>query len=322
MKPKILVTRQLPEAGLNQLRAYFDVTLNPADQTLEKGELLDQIKGKDALLCLLTDTIDQSIIEAGNRLKVISNYAVGYNNIDVKAATQRNIPVCITPGILTEATADLTWALILAVTRKIVAADQFTRNGLFHGWSPTLFLGSDLTDKTLGIVGMGRIGAAVAKRAKGFGMKVIYTARSPKEIPDARYVSLDELLTEADIISLHTPLTAETHHLITQEQFNQMKPTAYLINTTRGPVVDERDLITALKNHRIAGAGLDVYENEPLLTPGLSSLDNVVLLPHIGSATVETRTKMAVIAAENAIRVLQGEKPHALANPEVYNGTV
>lgn len=317
MKPSIFVTRTLPKPGLDKLSEHFDITLNPNDRVLEASEIIEQIHNKDALLCLLTDTIDKAIIDAGNKLKVISNYAVGFNNIDIKEATRRKIPVCITPGILTEATADLTWGLILATARRIVESDNYTRKGLFKGWSPSLFLGADVYGKTLGIIGMGRIGEAVAKRATGFDMKIIYHSRSSKNLPGARAVSLDELLKTADIITLHTPLVPETHHLIGKDQFKLMKKTSYLINTTRGAVVDELALIEALKNHTIAGAGLDVYEHEPKLSPGLSALDTVVLLPHIGSATIETRTKMALLAADNAIAILQGQKPYAIANPEV-----
>jgi len=317
MKPSIFVTRALPESSLNKLREYFEVFVNPDDRVLEKQEIISNIKNKDALLCLLTDMIDKTVFDAGNRLKVVSNYAVGFNNIDISEATKRKIPVCITPGILTNATADLTWALILSVARKIVVSDKFTRAGLFKGWAPNLFLGSDISNKTLGIVGMGRIGAAVAKRAQGFDMRVVYTARSDKNIPDAKFVSLSELLEISDVVSLHTPLTSETQHLIDTAQLKQMKKTAYLINTTRGAVVNEKALLHALKTGVIAGAGLDVYEEEPTITPGLTELDNVVLLPHIGSATIETRTNMAVLAVENAIAIIQGKKPHAIANPEV-----
>ncbi len=321
MKPRIYVTRLLPEPSISRLRDYFEVSINLDDRILEKQELIDNLKDKDALLCLLTDTIDKTVLVASNKLKVISNYAVGFNNIDIIEATRRKIPVCITPGILTNATADLTWALILSVARKIVASDKFTRSGLFTGWAPNLFLGGDITGKTLGIIGMGRIGQAVAKRATGFDMTIIYTARSDKNIPGAKFVSLNELLEISDVVSLHTPLTPETRHLIDSEQLKRMKKTAYLINTTRGPVVNEHALLDALKSNSIAGAGLDVYEEEPLLTPGLTELNNIVLLPHIGSATVETRTNMAILAAENAIAIIQGKKPHAIANPEVLGLT-
>jgi len=316
-KPSLFLTRNLPGNGVEKLSEYFDVSVNPEDRVLEKNEIISHIRDKEALLCLLTDTIDKDVIQAAPRLKVISNYAVGFNNIDIIEATHRKIPVCITPGILTDTTADLTWALILAVTRRIIEADAFTRNGLFTGWSPSLFLGLDVSQKTLGIVGLGRIGAAVAKRASGFDMKVIYSSRSKKEMVGAEQVSLETLLKTADIISLHVPLTKETHHLIDEHQFQLMKKTAYLINTTRGAVVKESALLNALKKGEILGAGLDVYENEPQILEGLTALPNVVLLPHIGSATYETRTKMALLAADNAIAIIKGQKPHAIANPEV-----
>lgn len=317
MKPTIYVTRMIQQPGIDKLKEYFDVSINLEDRVLTKEELCQNIKDKDAVLCQLTDTIDKEVIKAGNKLKVISNYAVGFNNIDITEATNNHIPVCTTPGILTDATADLTWALILAITRRVVESDKYTRSGHFRGASPNLFLGVDLSGKTLGIVGMGRIGQAVAKRALGFNMKIIYTARSEKNNVEGEFVSLDQLLQQADIISLHTPLTDETKYLIDSAALNKMKKTAYLINTTRGPVVNENALLEALKNKSIAGAGLDVYEHEPKLTPGLELLDNVVLLPHIGSATIETRTKMAIIAAENAVAIVQGKKPHAIVNSEV-----
>jgi glyoxylate reductase len=232
-----------------------------------------------------------------------------------KLAKEFKIPVCITPGILTDATADLTFALILSITRRIVESDQFTRKGLFKGWGPNLFLGMELSGKTLGIVGMGRIGQALATRAKAFNMNIVYHSRTEKNIAGAKLLPLNELLKTSDVVSLHTPLTTETHHLIGEAQLNMIKKSAFLINTTRGAVVDEKALYESLKSKRIAGAGLDVYEEEPLLYPGLVELDNTVLLPHIGSATVETRTQMALLAAENAIAIIQGKKPHAIANP-------
>lgn len=319
MKPKIFVTRALPEVALDKLRAHFEVTVNPDDRVLLKSEIIENIRDKDALLCLLTDAIDSQVFEAGQKLKVVSNYAVGYNNIDIQEATKRKIPVCITPGILTESVADLTWGLILATARQIVAADIFTRQGLFEGWSPTLFLGFEVHGKTLGIIGMGRIGQAVAKRAQGFDMSILYTAQTPKQIERTQCVSLPELLQSSDIVSIHTPLTPETHHMIGAKELKMMKKTAYLINTTRGPVVDEKALVQALKNGDIAGAGLDVYEREPELEQGLVGLKNTVLLPHIGSATTETRTKMAILAVENVIAIFKHQRPHSIVNPEVIS---
>ncbi len=317
MKPRILVTRELPGPGLALLENHFEVTLHKGPRPLDKNELIEMIKDKEALLCLLSDSIDADVFTAAKNLKVISNYAVGFNNIDLQEANRQKIPVCNTPGILTEATADLTWALILATTRRIVEADTYTREGHFKGWEPSLFLGYELSGKTLGIIGMGRIGEAVAKRAHGFNMNVIYTSRSPKTIEHAKSVSLKTLLQEADVISLHAPLTSETYHLISTKEFHLMKDTAFLINTTRGPIVDEKALLVALTEKQILGAGLDVYEEEPSITQGLTKCQNLILLPHIGSATVETRAKMSRIAAENAIAFFTSSQPHAVVNPEV-----
>lgn len=317
IKPNLYVTRLLPKPAMDKLQEYFNLTVNLDDRVLTPSEILKNIKGKDALLCLLTDTIDKCILDASTNLKVISNYAVGFNNIDVQEATRRGIPVCNTPGILTETTADLTWGLLLSIARHIVESDAFTRTGNFKGWAPLDFLGTDIYGKTLGIVGMGRIGEAVARRARGFNMTLLYTSRTPKDIPDAQCVSLKTLLEKSDFVTLHTPLSTETHHLIGTQELQLMKPSAYLINTTRGPVIDEKALVYALQNNLIAGAGLDVYEHEPELTEGLALLHNTVLLPHIGSATTETRTAMGIMAAENAIAIFKGEKPHSIANPEV-----
>lgn len=322
MKPQIYVTRRLPQPALDRLAEVFEVELNPEDRTLTKAELLQKVRGRDALLCLLTDTIDAEIIHAEPRLRVISNYAVGYNNIDVAAATARRLPVTNTPGVLTETTADLTFALILAVARRIVEGDRLTREGRFPGWGPMFLLGSDVYGKTLGIVGMGRIGEAVTRRAVGFGMRILYVSRHPKPEVERAYgairVELESLLRESDFVSIHVPLTEETYHLIAEPQLRQMKPTAFLINTSRGPVVDEKALVVALREKWIGGAGLDVYEREPLLEPGLVELENTVLAPHLGSATIETRTRMAMLAAENAIAVVQNRRPPHCVNPEVF----
>lgn len=317
MKPKMYITRLLPQPAMEKLKEHFEVSVNPEDRVLTPVEIQKNIKGKDALLCLLTDTIDKSIMDACENLKVISNYAVGFNNIDITEATRRAIPVCNTPGILTETTADLTWALIFSIARRIVESDNALRAGKFKGWGPMDFLGTDIHGKTLGIIGMGRIGQAVANRARGFNMNILYTAHEDKHIPDAQFTSLEALLKQSDFVSIHTPLSPETRYLIGLNELKSMKKTAYLINTSRGPIVNEHELIHALKNNIIAGAGLDVYENEPLLTPGLIELPNTVLLPHIGSATIETRTAMGIMAAENAIAIFKGEMPHSIANPEV-----
>lgn len=319
MKPSVLVTRPLPKVALDKLAESFSLDVNQDERPLTKKEIIDRIKNKEILLCLLTDTIDKSIFEAGHQLKIISNYAVGFNNIDIQEANRRKIPVCITPGILTDTTADLTFALILAATRRIIEADKFVREGHFKGWGPSDFLGCDVSGKTLGIIGMGRIGQAVAQRGRGFNMKIVYSGHRDLDIPNAKYMSLSELLKTADIISIHVPLTPKTKHLIGENELKSMKPSAYLINTARGPIIDEKALVHALKNKIIAGAGLDVYEHEPALSPGLTELHNVVLLPHIGSATEETRTKMAIMAVENIMALWAGKKPHAIANPEVLN---
>lgn len=311
----------IPDDGMQLLYERCEVTVNPHDRVLTRDELLEGVRGADALLCLLTDTIDDELMAANPQLKVISNYAVGFNNIDIKAATKRGIPVCNTPGVLTDATADLAWTLLMSTARRVVEGDAFVRQGKFKGWGPMLLLGADITGKTLGIVGMGRIGQAVAKRAKGFDMTILYHDVAPvpqaEEAFGAKYVELDELLKESDFVTLHAPLLPSTHHLIGEQQLQLMKKTAILVNTARGPLIDEKALVKALQNRVIAGAGLDVFEEEPQLAPGLAELDNVVLLPHLGSATVETRSKMAVLAAKNLLAVLDGETPPHCVNPEV-----
>ena len=316
----VYVTRRIPEAGLDLLRdAGIDFDMNPHDRVLTRDELLEGVRGRDAVLCLLTDTIDAEALDAAHGARVFANYAVGFNNVDVAAATERGILVTNTPGVLTDTTADMAWALIFAAGRRIVEADRFTRAGRFEGWGPMLFLGQDITGATLGIVGPGRIGTAVAQRAKGFGMRVLISGPNPSEeilgIADAE-VSLDELLRESDFVSIHVPLVEETHHLIGERELGLMKSTAYLINTSRGPVVDEKALVTALRDGVIAGAGLDVFEDEPALAPGLADLENVVIAPHIASATNATRSKMATMAAENLLAGLRGETPPNLVNPD------
>ena len=323
MSNTVLVTRRLAECALEIVRKQCKTEVFPYDRAMSRAELFDAIGDKDGLLCLLSDTIDSALLEAAPRLRAISNLAVGYNNIDIAAATLRGIPVTNTPGVLTQTTADLTWALLMAAARRVAEGDRFTRAGRFGGWSPTLLLGTDVYGKTLGIVGMGRIGQAVAKRAAGFDMRILYADPQPLE-PDteralhATRVELDTLLRESDFVTLHVPLTDATHHLIGSEQLRLMKPTAYLFNTARGSVVDEKALVAALQKKQIAGAGLDVFENEPHIAPELLNLENVVLLPHIGSASVETRTRMAVMAAENLVAALRGEVPPNCVNPEVF----
>lgn len=323
MKQKVFVTRRIPQAGLDLLEKEFDVTVNPDNRVLTKEEVIKGVKEADALLCLLTDEIDAEVMDANKNLKIIANYAVGYNNIDVGEATKRKIPVTNTPGVLTETTADLTWALLLSIARRTPEGDKFTKEGKFKGWDPMLLLGSDVYKKTLGIIGFGRIGYAVAKRAIGFDMKVLYydVARAKPEIEKeaggVEFTSIENILRNSDFISVHTVLSKETTHLIGEKEFSLMKKTAYLINAARGPIIDEKALVKALKEGKIAGAALDVYEDEPELALGLSKLDNVVLLPHLGSATIETRAKMATMAASNVVARLHGQTPPNLINPEV-----
>lgn len=319
---KVFVTRSLPPPGLQMLSERYEVEVNPHDRVLEKDEIISGVKDKDALVCLLTDTIDKDIIDSGVYLKIISNYAVGYNNIDFKYATKKEIVVTNTPGVLSETTADLAFALLAAVARRIPEGDKFMREGKFRGWAPELMLGSDIHGKTLGIVGMGRIGALVAKRAQGFDMEILYhsTSRKPEFESQLgiKFARLDDLLRESDFVSLHVPLTSETTGLIGERELALMKPTAYLINTSRGEVVDERALIAALKERRLGGAGLDVFWGEPAnVNPELYSLENTVLIPHIGSASFETRSKMAEMAASAVIDVMEGRKPTHIVNPEV-----
>lgn len=317
----VFVTRNLPKPAMDLLAEHCDrLDVNPHDRVLTRDELLQGVKDRDGVLCLLTDTVDDSVLRTANKARIFANYAVGYNNIDVDAATRLGILVTNTPGVLTETTADLTWALIFAVARRIPEADRFTREGRFEGWGPMLLLGSEITGKTLGIVGAGRIGTTVARRAAGFDMNILYTDTATNSTIErelnGKRVPLNDLLRESDFITLHVPLSDETVHLIGEYQLGMMKESAFLINTCRGPVVDEKALVRALREGIIAGAGLDVYENEPELEPGLAELNNVVLLPHVGSATVETRTRMAVMAAENLIAGLMGETPPNLVNPK------
>lgn len=326
MSAEIYVTRRIPVAGLDRLRtASRAFEVNNDDRPLSQEQLLEAVRGRRGILCLLTDRIDEAVLaEAGPDCRVIANYAVGYNNIDVAAATRRGILVTNTPGVLTETTADLTWALLMAVARRLGEAERYLRTGGWTGWGPMQFLGQDVHGATLGIVGAGRIGAAVARRARGFEMTLLYTDRSGcPELDEsgARRVELDTLLRESDFVSLHVPLTDATGHLIGRAELARMKPTACLINTSRGPVIDEEALVDALRGRAIAAAGLDVYENEPRLASGLMELDNVVCVPHIGSATQATRAKMAHMAAENLIAALDGVRPPHLVNPDAFTGS-
>lgn len=320
---KVLVTRRLPQKAIDLLKSQCEVEVNEYERPLTKMELIEKIADKDGLLCLLNDKIDGEVMAAAQRLKVIANYAVGFDNIDVATATKMGIAVTNTPGILSETTADMAWALILTVARRIVEADRFLRAGKFTGWAPMMFLGSDVHGKTLGIVGFGRIGRAMASRAKGFNMTILYSnpGRAEVEVEKklcAKFVPLDVLLRQSDFVTLHVPLTPRTMHLIGEKEISLMKPTAYLINTSRGAVVDEKALVKALRNNKIAGAGLDVFEDEPRLTTGLEDLENIVIVPHIASATVETRTNMALAAAENLMAALRGEVPPNIVNSQIY----
>jgi len=278
---KVFVTRRIPEPGLELLRTEHEIEVNLHDRVLTKEEIIEGVKGKDGLLCLLTDPIDRDVIFSEPKLKMIASYAVGYDNIDVKAATERNIPVSNTPGVLTDATAEMTWALLFAAARRIVEGDKFTRQGKFKGWSPQLMLGQNVTNKTLGIIGAGRIGTAFALKSKGFSMKVLYVDEkinsALEKVLGAKKVQFQDLLKQSDYLSLHIPLLSSTHHLIGEKELKMMKKTAVLINTSRGPIVDEKALVKALKEKWIFGAGLDVYEHEPTISKELTKLENVII---------------------------------------------
>lgn len=314
--PKVFVTRLIPDSGINLLKeAGFEVEVSDFDGVLPREKLLEKIKGVDAILSLLTDKINSEVATAaGPQLKIVANYAVGYDNIDVKALAEKGIVVTNTPEVLTEAVAEHAIALMFAIARRIVEADQFMRDGKYVGWQPMLFLGSGLVAKTLGLVGLGRIGAEVAKRMHdGFEMKIIYyDVRRSEELEQKyhlEYRDLDSLLKESDFVSIHVPLLSTTRHLIGGPQFKMMKKTAYLVNTSRGPVLDEKALVEALRNGDIGGAALDVYEEEPKMVPGLAELANTVLTPHTASATIEARNAMSELAAKNIIAVLSGQPP-------------
>ena len=315
MSSRIVVTRTIPEPALDLLREAGDLWLNPEDRALTRDELFEAIAGADAVVTLLHDRVDGAFLDAaGPALQVVANVAVGFDNVDVEAVRSRGVRFTNTPGVLTDATADIAFALILMATRRLSEGERLIRSQAPWNWNMAFMLGTGLQGKTLGIVGLGQIGIATARRARAFGMQIAYTGRrraSPElesEL-EARFQPLDELLATADVVSLHCPLSDETRHLVTAERLAAMKPTAFLVNTTRGPVVDEAALAEALREGVIAGAGLDVFEREPEVHPALIELDNVVLIPHLGSATVETRTAMAVLAAENAIGVLEGREP-------------
>ncbi len=322
-KPKVFVTRVIPEKGLEIVREFCEVDLWQEELPPGREELLKRVQGVDGLLCLLTDRVDGEVMDAaGAQLKVISNHAVGFDNIDVPAATARGIPVGNTPDVLTDATADFAFALLMAVARRIPEAERYVHAGKWKTWGPKLLLGVDIKGATLGLVGFGRIGQAMARRAAGFDMRVIYY--DPKEVKSspelkAQRVDFDTLLEESDFISIHTPLTPDTHHLIDAEALSKMKTNAVLINTARGPVVDSQALYEALKSNRIFGAGLDVTEPEPIpLDSPLLQLDNVIVIPHIASASTASRNQMSWMAAKNLIAGLKGERLPNCVNPQVY----
>lgn len=321
MKQKVFISGKIPRLAYDLLTQEFDVTMHDDLRLLSKQEIIDGLAGKDALLCLLSDSIDKEIIESNKNLKVIANYGAGFNNIDIAAAGQRGIQVTNTPGVSTDATADLVMGLVIAIARRLVEGDKETRAGRFTGWAPLYHLGVEVTGKTLGIIGMGNIGQGVARRAHGFDMKIIYNTRT--RLPEQKekelgltYMSLEEVIKNSDFLSLNLSYNPATHHMISAKELASMKPTAYLINAARGPLVDEQTLLEALQNKEIAGAALDVYEFEPQVTKGLEKLDNVILSPHIGNATVETRDAMAEIAAKNIIAVLNGQEALTCVNKQ------
>jgi glyoxylate reductase len=315
VRPGVLVTRRIPSSVLATLETCCEVDLHAGQQQMPREDLLRRVRGKRALVCLLTDKVDRDVLDAGGALKIVANVAVGYDNVDVPYARSRGIEVTNTPDVLTEATAEFTWGLILALTRRIPEGERLLRAGGWKGWALDFMLGSELRGKQLGIVGLGRIGLAVAVRAPAFGMQVAYSTADPVPeyhggslpVPRMQPLSLDELLATSHVVSLHVPLTERTRHLIDGKALARMKRNAYLVNTSRGPVVDEEALAWALRERMIAGAALDVYEREPAVHPGLLALENVVLAPHLGSATTETRTAMADLAARNVLAVLSGK---------------
>jgi glyoxylate reductase len=328
---RVLMTQLPPAQAIERLRealgdsGTLDINPDP-DRIWTRAELLGKLREGDyqALYCMLTNPIDGEVLDAAPNLRIVANMAVGYNNIKVDEATQRGIIVTNTPGVLTDTTADFAWTLLMAAARRVVEGDRFLRAGRFHGWGPLMLVGQDVYGKTLGIIGFGRIGRAVAKRARGFDMQVLYYDRQSVDPAterdlNARAVSMEQLLEQSDYVTLHTDYNPETHHLIGAPEFERMKSTAYLINTARGPIVDEAALAHALKSGQIAGAALDVFEREPEVHPGLLELENVVLAPHIASASLDTRNAMAMMAAENIISVMNGERPPNIVNPQVYD---
>ncbi len=319
-RPSILISRALPDPAVEAARARADVDLHTGDRPLTRAELVARLQGRGGLVCQITDTVDGEVLAAAPALRVVSNVAVGFNNVDVAAATRRGVLVTNTPDVLTETTADFAWTLMMATARRLIEADRYVREGRFTQWEYMVLVGGDVHGKTLGVIGLGRIGRAVARRAEGFDMRVLYVDAAVPVPPAglaATPTDLPTLLRESDFVTIHTPLLPQTRHLIDAAALASMKRTAYLINASRGPVVDEAALAHALAERQIAGAGLDVYEDEPTVHPGLLGLPNVVLAPHIGSASHETRIRMAMLAVDNCLAALEGRTPPSPVNPEV-----
>lgn len=321
MSENVFIAHPIPDIGIDRLKARFEVSVYPDIRPMEPAALAKKLADCHAVVSLLCDRIDGAILDRCPNLKIIANHAVGYENIDVAAAKDRGVLVTNTPGVLTAATAEIAFALLITLTRRIIEADRFTRDGRFIGWDPLLLRGDELAGRTLGIIGMGRIGQDMARKCRAFDMTILYHNRRPVDLEteralDAEYVALDDLLARSDAVSIHAPSTPETRHLLDADAFEKMKPSAYFINTARGDIVHEAALVDALSAGKIKGAGLDVYEFEPKVTGGLMDLENVVLLPHIGSATREARDRMSAMAADNVIAALEGGNPPNLV-PEM-----
>ncbi len=324
-RPSVLVTRALLPSVMEALRERAEVDVYQGEGAIPREDLLKRVQGVDGALTILTERVDAEFLDAaGPGLKIVANHAVGYDNIDVPEATRRGVPVSNTPDVLTETTADLAWALLLGAARRIPEGDRFLRSRTPWIWGPQMMLGMDVYGKTLGVVGFGRIGKAVARRASGFGMRVIYSnASGPREAPgiEAEFREFGDLLREADFISINCALNESTRHLFGEKQFRAMKPTAILVNTSRGPVVDEAALAKALREGEIFGAGIDVFEREPEVHPDLLQAENAAIIPHLGSATVDTREAMGMLAAENLFAAFEGRRPPTLINPEVWKSS-
>jgi glyoxylate reductase len=323
-RPPVLVTRKLPPKPMAVVAERFDADVWDGDMAMPRDQLLDRIRGKIGAITLLTEKVDAELLDAaGDQLKIVANYAVGFDNIDVPECTKHGVLTTNTPEVLTETTADTAWSLLMAAARRVPEGDRFLRSRIPWIWGPEMLLGQDVHGKILGIVGFGRIGQAVARRGRGFGMPVLYydvfrPSSEVEEALDAEYRDLDGLLAESDFVSIHVALTPETRHLFGPQQFRRMKPTAVLVNTSRGPVIDEGALVEALRAGELFAAGLDVFENEPEVHPGLLELDNAAVIPHLGSATVETRDAMGLLAVDNVVAALEGRRPPTLLNPEVW----